>query len=132
VPNLLIVDDNENNRDLLSRRLRSRGFEVIVARDGIDGLAVARSEKPDVILMDLNMPALDGWEAVRLLKQAGATRDIPVIALTAYDMAVDRARALQAGCAAYYTKPVDFRRLVAQIEAVLEHRAAARCPAGGA
>ena len=93
MPNLLIVDDNENNRDLLSRRLRSRGFEVIVARDGIDGLAVARSEKPDVILMDLNMPALDGWEAVRLLKQAGATRDIPVIALTAYDMAVDRARA---------------------------------------
>jgi two-component system cell cycle response regulator DivK len=121
MPKLLIVEDNEENRDALSRRLQRRGFEVLIAVDGKAGLVTARAEKPDLILMDMNMPELDGWEATRQLKAADETRAIPVIALTAHAMSGDRERALQVGCADYHTKPVEFAKLLAQIEALLCH-----------
>jgi two-component system cell cycle response regulator DivK len=123
MPKLLIVEDNEENRDALSRRLQRRGFEVLIAVDGKAGLVTARAEKPDLILMDMNMPELDGWEATRQLKAADETRAIPVIALTAHAMSGDRERALQVGCADYHTKPVEFSKLLAQIEALLGHPA---------
>jgi CheY-like chemotaxis protein len=123
MPRILIVEDNEENRDSLSRRLQRRGFEVVTAEDGRAGLAAAQAEKPDLILMDMNMPELDGWEATRQLKAAGPTKDVPVIALTAHAMSGDRERALQAGCTDYHTKPVDFPKLLAQIEAILRGRA---------
>jgi two-component system cell cycle response regulator DivK len=119
MPKLLIVEDNEENRDALSRRLQRRGFEVLIAVDGQAGLLTARAEKPDLILMDMNMPELDGWEATRQLKAADETRAIPVIALTAHAMSGDRERALQVGCADYHTKPVEFSKLLAQLEALL-------------
>ena len=123
MPKILIVEDNEDNRDSLSRRLQRRGFEVITAADGKAGLAMAQSEKPDLILMDMNMPELDGWEATRQLKAIDEVRDIPVLALTAHALAGDRERALQVGCADYHTKPVDFAGLLAQIESILQNRA---------
>jgi two-component system, cell cycle response regulator DivK len=123
MPRILIVEDNEENRDSLSRRLQRRGFEVVTAEDGKAGLAAAQAEKPDLILMDMNMPELDGWEATRQLKAAEPTKDVPVIALTAYAMSGDRERALQAGCTDYHTKPVDFPKLLARIEAILQRRA---------
>jgi two-component system cell cycle response regulator DivK len=116
---LLIIEDNEENRDALSRRLQRRGFEVIFAADGIEGMEKVRTEKPDLILMDMNMPKLDGWEASRQLKADEATRGIPIIALTAHAMAGDRERALEVGCAEYHTKPVELPKLLAQIEAIL-------------
>jgi two-component system cell cycle response regulator DivK len=119
MPKILIVEDNEDNRDSLSRRLQRRGFEVVVAGDGKAGVAQAQSEKPDLVLMDMNMPELDGWEATRQIKAAAETRNLPVIALTAHAMSGDRDRALAAGCADYHTKPVDFPKLLAQIEALL-------------
>lgn len=119
MPKILIVEDNEENRDALSRRLERRGFEIIMAADGKAGVAMALAEKPDLVLMDMNMPELDGWEATRQIKAAAEARDLPVIALTAHAMAGDRDRALQAGCADYHTKPVDFPKLLAQIEALL-------------
>jgi two-component system cell cycle response regulator DivK len=119
MPKILIVEDNPENRDALSRRLERRGFEVILAVDGKIGVAMARSEKPDLILMDLNMPELDGWEATRQIKAAEESRAIPVIALTAHAMSGDRERALEAGCADYHTKPVELPKLLAQIEALL-------------
>ena len=124
MPKILIVEDNEENRDSLSRRLQRRGFAVIIAEDGKAGVAMARSEKPDLILMDMNMPELDGWEATRQLKAAAETKDLPVIALTAHAMSGDRARALEVGCADYHTKPVEFPKLLAQIEALLQNKTA--------
>jgi len=124
MPKILIVEDNEENRDSLSRRLQRRGFAVIIAEDGKAGVAMAQSEKPDLILMDMNMPELDGWEATRHLKAAAETKDLPVIALTAHAMSGDRDRALEVGCADYHTKPVEFPKLLAQIEALLQNKTA--------
>lgn len=115
MPRLLIVEDNELNRDMLSRRLQRRGYEVLLAVDGGQGLAVARAERPDLILMDMSLPVVDGWEAVRRLKADPVTRPIPVIALTAHAMAGDEARARSAGCDDFDTKPVDLARLLGKI-----------------
>jgi len=124
MPKILIVEDNEENSDALSRRLQRRGFEVVVAGDGKVGLAMAQSEKPDLILMDMNMPEVDGWEATRRLKAAPETQNIPIIAITAYALTGDRERALAAGCAEYHAKPVEFAKLQAQIEAILQNKTA--------
>lgn len=120
MPRLLIVDDNEQNRDLLSRRLRRRGFDVLLAHDGREGVEMAAAERPDLILMDMNMPHVDGWEATRQLKARPEVAAVPVIGLTAHALEGDRERALEAGCADYHTKPVDFAKLVSQIEALLQ------------
>lgn len=112
---ILIVEDNEMNRDMLSRRLTRRGFEVATADDGKAGLDAAAREKPDLILMDLSLPEMDGWEATRRLKADASTCDIPVIALTAHAMAGDEARALEAGCDDYETKPIDMPVLLEKI-----------------
>jgi two-component system, cell cycle response regulator DivK len=115
---ILLVEDNEMNRDMLARRLQRRGFDVVVAVDGVQGIALAEAEAPDAILMDMSLPELDGWEATRRLKQAPTTRAIPVIALTAHAMSDDRDRALAAGCDDYETKPIELARLIAKIEAL--------------
>ena len=117
--NLLLVEDHEEIWDFLSRRLKRRGFEVTVRTDGQAGLDQARAEPPDVMLLDMNLPILDGWSVARALKDDPATAGIPVIALTAHAMAGDRERALAAGCDDYHPKPIDFSRLVAQIEAIV-------------
>jgi CheY-like chemotaxis protein len=116
---LLIVEDNEMNRDMLSRRLQRRGFAIIIATDGGAGVAMARAEHPDLILMDMSLPVIDGWEASRQLKADPATAGIPIIALTAHAMMSDRDKALQAGCNDYDTKPVDLPRLMGKIDALL-------------
>ncbi len=116
---ILIVEDNEMNRDMLSRRLGRRGYDVVIAVDGDQGIALARSEAPDLILMDMSLPVLDGWEATRRLKQTPETRMIPIIALTAHAMAGDRDKALAAGCDDYDTKPIELPRLLEKIEARL-------------
>ena len=116
---ILLVEDNEMNRDMLSRRLLRRGYEVVIAQDGESGLAMAHSETPDLILMDMSLPILDGWEATRRLKADTATSHIPVIALTAHAMSSDRDKALEAGCDDYDTKPIELPRLVEKIEALL-------------
>jgi CheY-like chemotaxis protein len=116
---ILLVEDNEMNRDMLSRRLQRRGHEVVCAVDGAEGLEVARREAPVLILMDMTLPVLDGWEASRQLKADPATSSIPIIALTAHAMGDDRQRALEAGCDDYDTKPVELPRLVAKIDALL-------------
>ena len=116
---ILLVEDNEMNRDMLSRRLERRGYEVICAVDGEEGVVRAKDDAPDVVLMDLSLPGIDGWEATRQLKAAEETRAIPVLALTAHAMAGDRERALEAGCDEFDTKPVDLPRLVDKIEALL-------------
>jgi two-component system, cell cycle response regulator DivK len=123
MPRILVVEDNEENRDALSRRLKRRGFEVLVAEDGRAGVAMALADKPDLVLMDMNMPDLDGWEATRQIKSEAGSANIPVIALTAHALAGDRERALEAGCTDYHTKPVDFAKLLAQIESILQNRA---------
>jgi CheY-like chemotaxis protein len=125
---LLVVEDNEESREGLSRHLRRRGFEVLVAVDGRQGLEAARAGAPDLILMDMSLPVLDGWEATRLLKADAATCRIPVISLTAHAMAGDREKALEAGCDDYDTKPVEFARLLAKIESLLAKQAG---PAAG-
>jgi CheY-like chemotaxis protein len=127
---VLLVEDNEMNRDMLSRRLVRRGYEVVVAVDGESGLALAGSEAPDLILMDMSLPVLDGWEATRRLKAAPATQHIPVIALTAHAMSSDRDKALEAGCDDYDTKPVELPRLLGKIEALLNRAAGEMAPAG--
>ena len=119
MPKLLLVEDNEENRDGLSRHLRRKGFEVLVAVDGQQGVEAAQSGAPDLILMDMSLPVLDGWEATRRLKADPQTRHIPVIALTAHAMAGDREKALQVGCDEYDTKPVEFARLLGKIRALL-------------
>ena len=116
---ILLVEDNEMNRDMLSRRLERRGYEVIVAVDGEEGVARAMADAPDVVLMDLSLPGIDGWEATRRLKVADETRSIPVLALTAHAMAGDREKALEVGCDDFDTKPVDLPRLIFKIEALL-------------
>jgi len=119
---ILIVEDNEMNRDMLSRRLERRGFEVTTAVDGRDGIAQAISVSPDLILMDMNLPEIDGWEAARILKSDSRTTHIPVIALTAHAMVGDRERALSEGCDDFATKPVDFASLVEAIQKLLPVR----------
>lgn len=115
---VLYVEDNEDNVYMLKSRLTRRGYTVLVAGDGGEGVAMARSEQPDLVLMDLSLPVLDGWEATRRIKAAEATRHIPVIALTAHAMAGDRERALEAGCDDFDTKPVELERLLAKIRAL--------------
>jgi len=116
---VLLVEDNEMNRDMLGRRLRRKGYEVSVAVDGAEGIAMAQSEAPDIILMDMSLPVVDGWEATRRLKGDPNTRAIPVIALTAHAMSGDREQAMEAGCDDYDTKPIEFPRLLEKIEALL-------------
>lgn len=116
---LLLVEDNEMNRDMLSRRLLRRGYEIVMAVDGGQGVEMAGSELPALILMDMSLPVIDGWEATRRIKAAEATRHIPVIGLTAHAMAGDREKAIEAGCDDYDTKPVELDRLIAKIEALL-------------
>lgn len=121
---ILLVEDNETNRDMLSRRLARKGYEVIIAVDGAEGISEAQKQMPDLILMDMSLPILDGWEATRQLKNAGDTRHIPIIALTAHAMAGDREKAIEVGCDEYETKPVEFQRLLSKIEALLNGRPA--------
>ena len=116
---ILLVEDNEMNRDMLSRRLIRRGYEVLIAVDGEQGVAMAATEAPELILMDMSLPVLDGWEATRRLKAAPETSAIPIIALTAHAMATDREKALEAGCNDYDTKPSELPRLLGKIEALL-------------
>ena len=119
MPKILLVEDNEMNRDMLSRRLERRGYEVLIAVDGEAGVATARAEAPDLVLMDMSLPVLDGWAATRQLKGDAATRDIPVIALTAHAMAGDRDAALEAGCDDFDSKPIELARLLEKIERLL-------------
>jgi CheY-like chemotaxis protein len=116
---VLLVEDNEMNRDMLSHRLIRKGYDVVMAMDGEQAVAMAASEHPDLILMDMSLPVIDGWEATRQVKSAEATKHIPVIALTAHAMSGDREKALAAGCDDYDTKPVEFLRLLAKMEALL-------------
>jgi len=116
---LLLVEDNEMNRDMLSRRLVRRGYEVAIAVDGDQGVTMAQSEKPDLVLMDMSLPVIDGWEATRRIKSSEDTRHLPVIGLTAHAMAGDREKALEAGCDDYDTKPIELERLIGKIEALL-------------
>ena len=119
---ILLVEDNENNRDMLSRRLIRKEFQVVIAVDGAEACTKTRSELPDLILMDMHLPILDGWEATRQLKADSQTRTIPIIALTADAMAGDRDKALQAGCDDYETKPIEFPRLLEKIQKLLQDR----------
>jgi two-component system, cell cycle response regulator DivK len=116
---VLLIEDNEMNRDMLSRRLIRRGFQVVFAIDGQQGVDLARSERPDIILMDMSLPVIDGWEATRQVKADEATRGVPVIGLTAHAMSGDRERAIEAGCDDYDTKPVELDRLIGKIERLL-------------
>lgn len=116
---VLLVEDNEMNRDMLSRRLIRRGFQVVFAMDGQQGVDLARSERPDIILMDMSLPVIDGWEATRRVKADDATRSVPVIGLTAHAMAGDREKAIEAGCDDYDTKPVELDRLIGKIERLI-------------
>ena len=122
---ILLVEDNQMNRDMLSRRLARKGYEVAIAIDGQQGIDMARSETPDLILMDMSLPVVDGWEATRQLKSAPETQSIPVIALTAHAMAGDREKAVEAGCNDYDIKPIELPRLLGKIEALLGGKASA-------
>ena len=115
---ILIVEDNEMNRDMLSRRLIKKGFEIIIAVDGEEGVKKTLSEKPDLILMDMSLPVMDGWEATKKLKSNSDTSKIPIIALTAHAMAQDKEKALAAGCDEYDTKPIDLDRLLSKISSL--------------
>ena len=123
MPKILLVEDNEMNRDMLSRRLQRRGYEVLTAVDGESGLALTKSETPALVLMDMSLPGIDGWEATRQLKADPVTHAIPVIALTAHAMAGDREQALAAGCDDFDIKPIDLDRLLGKIEALLGGKA---------
>ncbi len=116
---ILLVEDNEMNRDMLSRRLKRKGHNVIIAVDGAQGVELAQAEQPDLILMDMSLPVLDGWQATRQIKATSTTQNIPVIALTAHALAGDREKSIEAGCDEYETKPVDFPRLLGKIELFL-------------
>ncbi|MDP6691891.1 MAG: response regulator [Alphaproteobacteria bacterium] len=120
MPKILLVEDNEMNRDMLSRRLARKGFDVAIAEDGQRGVDMAKAEAPDLILMDMSLPVIDGWEATRRIKEAAETAAIPVIALTAHAMASDREKAMQAGCDDYDTKPVELPRLLEKIGKLLD------------
>ncbi len=117
---ILLVEDNEMNSDMLARRLERRGYEVVIAVDGAAGLEAAQQKTPDLILMDMSLPVLDGWEATKRLKSAPETAGIPVIALTAHAMSADRDKALEAGCDDYDTKPIEFTRLLMKIESLVK------------
>ena len=117
---ILLVEDNEMNRDMLARRLERRGYQVVMAVDGDQGVRLAQEETPDLILMDMSLPVLDGWEATRQLKATSTTQAIPIIALTAHAMSGDREKALEAGCNDYDSKPIEFPRLLGKIEALLQ------------
>jgi len=119
MPKILLVEDNEMNRDMLSRRLQRKGYEIVIAVDGQQAVAMAGSESPALILMDMSLPIFDGWEATRRIKAADETRKIPVIALTAHAMAGDREKSLEAGCDDYDTKPIELPRLLEKMEALL-------------
>jgi CheY-like chemotaxis protein len=119
MPKILLVEDNEMNRDMLSRRLQRKGYAVVTAEDGEKGLLLARSEMPDLILMDISLPVMSGWEVTRLLKADEATRHIPIIALTAHAWITDREKAIEAGCDEYDTKPVEFGRLSEKMDSLL-------------
>ena len=119
MPKILLVEDNEMNRDMLTRRLVRAGYEVITAEDGARGVAMATSDRPDLILMDMSLPVIDGWEATRRIKATPELRKIPIIALTAHAMATDRNKALEAGCDDYDTKPIELQRLLGKIETLL-------------
>jgi two-component system cell cycle response regulator DivK len=123
MPKILLVEDNEMNRDMLSRRLERKGYNIALAVDGPEGLQKARTESPDLILMDMSLPVMDGWEVTRQLKADAATRSIPIIALTAHAMASDEQKAREAGCDDFDTKPIELPRLLAKMEALLQHRA---------
>ncbi|MBX6368615.1 MAG: response regulator [Rhodospirillales bacterium] len=116
---ILLVEDNELNRDMLSRRLERRGYEVVIAVDGEEGLRLAAETKPDLVLMDMSLPVLDGWEATRRLKNSAETKHLPVLGLTAHAMPSDREKVLEAGCDEYETKPIELPRLLAKIESLL-------------
>lgn len=120
MPKILLVEDNEMNRDMLSRRLERRGFEIIMAVDGAQGVELARTGNPDLILMDMSLPVMDGWAATRALKKDAITCGLPVIGLTAHAMPGDREKCLEAGCDDYDTKPIDFARLIDKIQAQLD------------
>ncbi len=122
MPKVLIVEDNEMNRDMLSRRLERKGYEIVMAFDGEAGVSMAQSENPDIILMDMSLPIIDGWEATRRVKADPATQNIPVIALTAHAMSGDREKALEAGCDDYDTKPIELPRLLGKMEELLSSR----------
>jgi|SRR5581483_2238946 CheY-like chemotaxis protein len=122
MPRILLVEDNEMNRDMLSRRLERIGYSVVTAVDGEHGYSLAQSENPDLILMDISLPTMDGWEVTKLLKANPGTRHIPVIAVTAHVLVGDRARAAEVGCSDYDTKPVDFERLRGKIENLLSEK----------
>jgi CheY-like chemotaxis protein len=124
VAKILLVEDNEMNRDMLSRRLQKRGYEVVTAVDGREGLTLAQSEAPALILMDMTLPVLDGWEVTRQLRAVPATRAIPIIALTAHAMSGDREKAIEAGCDDFDTKPIELARLLTKIDALLARRPA--------
>jgi two-component system cell cycle response regulator DivK len=124
MPRILLVEDHQEIWDFLSRRLKRRGFEVVVAQDGQEGLDKARSDKPALMLLDMNLPVMDGWTVAQTLKADDATKDIRIIALTAHAMSGDREKALAAGCDDYHAKPIDFSQLLNQIEAVLAPRSA--------
>ena len=121
---ILLVEDNEMNRDMLSRRLQKQGYEVVMAVDGEEGVATARSEAPALILMDMSLPGIDGWEATRRLKATPQTQNIPIIALTAHAMTDDRDKAMAAGCDDFDTKPVELPRLLSKIRALIGERGA--------
>jgi CheY-like chemotaxis protein len=122
LPKILLVEDNEMNRDMLSRRLERRGYKVALAADGEEGVTLAQSESPDLILMDMSLPVIDGWEATRQLKAMPTMRNVPIIALTAHAMSGDREKALEAGCDDYDTKPIELPRLLEKIAALLQKR----------
>jgi CheY-like chemotaxis protein len=119
VVNILLVEDNEMNRDMLSRRLKKKGFEVAMAFDGKQGVEMARAQAPDLILLDMSLPVMDGWEAAGVLKSDSKTQAIPIIALTAHAMAGDKEKAIDAGCDDYDTKPIDFKRLLGKISSMV-------------
>ena len=119
MPRVLLVEDNEMNRDMLSRRLRKKGFEVDMALDGAEGVKMARQGAYDIVLMDMSLPVIDGWEATRQLRAEPETRDVPIIALTAHAMAGDRDKAMDAGCSDYDTKPVEIERLLLKMNTLL-------------
>lgn len=119
MPKILLIEDNEMNRDMLSRRLERRGYEVLMAVDGAKGVEIANSEVPDLILMDMSLPVMDGWEATKNIKASPLTKSIPIIALTAHAMSGDREKALKAGCDDYDTKPIELPRLLSKIQSFL-------------
>ena len=123
MPKILLVEDNEMNRDMLSRRLQRKGYEIVIATDGEQAVAMAASESPALILMDMSLPVFDGWEATRRIKAADGTKQIPVIALTAHAMAGDREKSLEAGCDDYDTKPIELPRLLEKMETLLNRNA---------